>query len=402
MKIAFLSSIYPAHAEKIYLENPKLFQKSSDEQIEFIRWHALSSFVRWNELLENQGFQTSGFNLNLPEVALAWAKENNFETKASDNILEIGLERIRQFKPDIVFSLAPLNYLKNNFLNELIGSLSKKPKLIAWYGANAGEEEIFRYFDLTLSNSKHLVNSLKKKDIQADFLQHSFDPIVLDKIKIPKERINRGAFFGNLELTADFRKRTNFLEKVSIKTRLLDVHATVKVPTFTERFKYFGIKSRYLTSKKINPIISTNRLSKWADPKILPPSPWNLSKKFIRGIKEPCYGKSMLESLASYDFAINYHNKHTGNYACNMRLFESTGLGCTLLTDYKNDLNDYFEIGTEILSYKSADEACEKIEYLYKNPSLSRKISYAGQKKCLECFNTQNQIKILSDILTNL
>ena len=51
MKIAFLSSIYPAHAEKIYRDNPNLKDKSSDEQMEFIRWHALSSFVRWNEML---------------------------------------------------------------------------------------------------------------------------------------------------------------------------------------------------------------------------------------------------------------------------------------------------------------------------------------------------------------
>ena len=51
LKIAFLTSIYPAHAEKIYKENPSLKNKSSDEQMEFIRWDALSS-MRWFELLE--------------------------------------------------------------------------------------------------------------------------------------------------------------------------------------------------------------------------------------------------------------------------------------------------------------------------------------------------------------
>ena len=55
MKIAFLTSIYPAHAEKIYRENPSLKNKSSAEQGDFIRWHALSSYIRWNELLEERG-----------------------------------------------------------------------------------------------------------------------------------------------------------------------------------------------------------------------------------------------------------------------------------------------------------------------------------------------------------
>ena len=89
MKIAFLTSIYPAHAEKIYRENPSLKYKSSDEQMEFIRWHGLSCYVRWPELLESKGFVINKFNNNLPEVALAWARENKVKPKTSDTIHEI-------------------------------------------------------------------------------------------------------------------------------------------------------------------------------------------------------------------------------------------------------------------------------------------------------------------------
>jgi hypothetical protein len=148
VRIAFLSSIYPAHAEKIYRENPSLKNKSSDEQMEFIRWHALSSYVRWFELLEEKGFATCAFNHNLPEVALAWARENQFEPKSIDNIQEIGLEKIKRFKPDVIFAFAPLTYLKNNFLDELIGAARKKPTLMAWSGAKCGDDELFGYFDL--------------------------------------------------------------------------------------------------------------------------------------------------------------------------------------------------------------------------------------------------------------
>ena len=76
MKIAFLTSIYPAHAEEIYEQHPELSQKSYNQQMEFIRWHALSSYVRWFELLEEKGYQTCSFNHNLPHAEHAWAKEN--------------------------------------------------------------------------------------------------------------------------------------------------------------------------------------------------------------------------------------------------------------------------------------------------------------------------------------
>ena len=325
--------------------------------MEFIRWHALSSYVRWFELLEEKGFATCAFNHNLPEVALAWARENQFEPKSIDNIQEIGLEKIKRFKPDVIFAFAPLTYLKNNFLDELIGAARKKPKLIAWYGANCGDEEIFRYFDLTLSNSKHLVNSLINKDIKADFLQHAFDPIILDKIKIPEKRTNRVAFFGNLDVsTIDFRERTKLLEEVSEKTNLLDVYGAHKTPSFKETSKHSLLITRQKISHTLNKFAPNQKFDYWSNKQNMPTSPWELSKNFCKRIKSPLFGQEMLQKLSSYQIALNYHNKHTGDFACNMRLFEATGLGCALITDHKSDLHEYFENETEIISYKSKNE----------------------------------------------
>ncbi len=403
MKLAFLSSIYPAHVRKIYRENPDLKNKSSDEQMEFIRWHALSSYFRWTDLLEEKGFQTCGFNHNLPEVSLAWAKENKFTPKSNNSIWEIGLEKIKKFKPDIIFTFAPLDYKGNGFIDELICSLSKNPKLIAWYGANCGDEKIFRYFDLTLSNSKHLVNSLRAKNISADFLQHSFDPIILEKINIPENPINKVAFFGNLDVsTCDFRERTRLLEEISKKTKLLDIYGEHTKPSRQERTKHALLASRQKIAKSINKVVSNNKIKYWSDEKHLPPTPWPLDKEFCSRIQSPLYGQQMLEKLSSYRVAINYHNKHTGNYACNMRLFEASGLGCALITDGKSDLNEYFETDKEIITYNSVDDAYEKIKFLTQNPKWSEKIAILGQKRCLNFYNTENQITRLSKILNEL
>ena len=45
-----------------------------------------------------------------------------------------------------------------------------------------------------------------------------------------------------------------------------------------------------------------------------------------------------------------------------IRLFESTGLGSCLLTDYKNNLTEFFSTD-EIITYRNNDEAVEKIKY---------------------------------------
>ncbi|MDG1173296.1 MAG: glycosyltransferase, partial [Opitutales bacterium] len=341
-------------------------------------------------------------NHNLPEVALAWAKENKFEPKSNDNVHEIGLEKIKRFKPDIIFAFAPLSYHKNNFLDELIGALSKKPRLIAWYGANCGDEEIFRYFDLTLSNSKHLVNSLREKGIKADFLQHAFDPIILDKIKIPVERLNRVAFFGNLDVsTNDFRERSKLLEKISNQTKLLDVYGVHKTPSFKERSKYSLLKLRQNISSSLTRNLPLKRLNYWSNKQNLPPSPWELSKEFCSQIKKPLYGREMLEKLSSYQIALNYHNKHTGDFSCNMRLFEATGLGTALITDRKSDLHEYFEDGKEVITYETEEELFNCLKTISNNSDMRQSLAVNAQSKTFSKFNTYKQVRILIEILNN-
>ncbi len=400
MRIAFLTSIYPAHAQKIYKENPTLKNQTSEQQIEYIRWHALSSYVRWFELLEEKGFETCSFNHNLPEVALAWSRENKFKPKSGHLIHEIGLEKIKRFKPDIIFSFAPLTYFKSDFLKEIISSLNERPKLFAWYGANCGDEEIFRFFDLTLSNSKHLINSLRKKDIKAFFLQHAFDPIILDKIKIPEERLNRVAFFGNLDInTNDFRERTRLLEQISDRSKLLDIYAALKTPSNREKLKYNLLKARQRVSSSLNQFVPNKRFEYWSDEQNLPPSPWVLGKEFCSRLKPPLYGQEMLQKLSSYRIALNYHNKHTGDFACNMRLFEATGLGCTLITDHKSDLHEYFENNQEVMTYKNKEELLTCVKDLKNDPNLAQSLAVKAQSKILMKFNTENQISNLAEIL---
>jgi len=403
LKIAFLTSIYPKHAEEIYEQHPELSKKSSYEQMEFIRWHALSSYVRWFELLEEKGYQTCSFNHNLPDVALAWAKENRFQTKTSNRIMEIGKEKIIRFKPDIIFCFAPPSYLSNNYLHEIVVSLVNKPKLIAWYGANIGDEKIFNFFDLTLSNSKHLVKRLRNKGIKSDFLGHSFDPIILKKIEIPSKRINRVSFFGNLDLTTrDFNERTRLLEKVFDETGKLDVYGQFSIFSNQQRIKYKILESRSNLCRIVNKVLPINKVGYWANPSNLPTPPLALSRNFERKIKKPLYGHGMLGKLSSYKIALNYHNQHTGDNACNMRLFEATGVGCALLTDYKSDLSDYFEDETEVYSYKNIQELNEKLAYLCNNPLDAELIGNNAKKRVLKSHNIFIQIEIVSDYIRNV
>ena len=371
--------------------------------MEFIRWHALSSYTRWNEYLATKGFEVLYFVHSLPKAELKWAEENDFCPTKENEIFQIGFEKIKRFNPDLIYCSSPLHYTQSNFISELITLLPKKPKLIAWYGANCGDERIFRNFDLTLSNSKHLVNELYKKEISADLLQHSFEPAVLDKIKIPERRINKLGFFGNLDAyTSDFKERNKLLLKISEIENILQVYGTVHKPKALERLKYSAIKGRHNFSKMLSGLLPLTILKKWSQIENLPPSPWPLEKTFSQKVKQPLFGHQMLQTLSNYQIAFNYHNMHTGDNACNMRLFEATGVGCCLLTDHKSDICSIFEPDLEVITYKTLSEAIDKAKYLLNNPKTAQEIAKAGQKRTLTHYTSEKQIDHLVFNLENL
>ena len=93
--------------------------------------------------------------------------------------------------------------------------------------------------------------------------------------------------------------------------------------------------------------------------------------------------------MIAFTATLNKHNNHTGDVACNMRMFEATGLGSTLLTDNKSDIAEYFSPDDEVVVYNSTFEAIDKIKQLIDNPNLARSIAKRGQLRCHDLHNSK-------------
>jgi spore maturation protein CgeB len=70
-----------------------------------------------------------------------------------------------------------------------------------------------------------------------------------------------------------------------------------------------------------------------------------------------------------------------------MRLFEATGSGALLLTDYSDSLNTYFEPEKEVITFKTKEEAADKVKYYLKNDTIRTAIAKRGQEKTLKNYN---------------
>ena len=66
-----------------------------------------------------------------------------------------------------------------------------------------------------------------------------------------------------------------------------------------------------------------------------------------------------------------------------MRLYETTGVGTPLLTDWKQNLSEMFHPEAEVAAYQSAEDCVEKIGYYLKQDGERDRIARAGQERTL-------------------
>ncbi len=88
--------------------------------------------------------------------------------------------------------------------------------------------------------------------------------------------------------------------------------------------------------------------------------------------------------------------------AGNMRLFEATGMGSLLLTDYKPNMSDYFEEGKEVITYKSHADAIDKATYFINHPEEASAIAKNGQSRVFSQYNTENRIRLFEQFCDDL
>jgi len=67
----------------------------------------------------------------------------------------------------------------------------------------------------------------------------------------------------------------------------------------------------------------------------------------------------------------------------NPRTFEIAACGCFQLVDYRSEMSELFNIGTEIICFKDLNDAREKIRYYLNNPDVRAEISARGKERVL-------------------
>jgi predicted O-methyltransferase YrrM len=324
--IVFVNTYYPQFLQSHYALYHELAKAPYDEQIKSLNSQRFGDSDFYSTGMRKAGWHAVDLIVNCNPLQSAWATENGYAGQG----LEIAVEQIRRLKPDVVY-LQDLCLATKEFLSRIRGYT----RLIAGQIASPLPPNAdINGIDIIFSSFPHFVERFRAAGITSYYQPLAFDPGVLDTLAI-KDKIHDVTFIGGV--SPAHGKGLKLLEAVA-----------EMVP-----MDFWGYGAEQL------PVDSIIRKRHHGE----------------------TWGLDMFNTMAQSRITINRHIDVAENYANNMRLFEATGCGALLITDYKDNLNDLFEIGSEVVAYRSSEECAALVKYYLQHPEEAAAIARNGQKK---------------------
>ena len=373
VKFLRISSIYP---EFIKIVGKKINQNNSYEKIlsdVFDAKYSVSNYI--SKELSKKGYVCNEIIHNFKILQKKWLHQYG-DIKINDKVI---YQQIKYYNPDILY-VGDINLLNKEF-REKVKSISDV-KLILCFHCAPFQKKIFDnlfFADSIITCTegyREKITKILKKDTL--LMQHAFNNI--SEINFNEKRDIDISFLGSL-----FLNNKLHVGRIEIIYKL--------IRNYKKNYIAINFAKYFLLDFFIfifDSIIKFNFLK-------------NI-KTFYKIIyiflfsKKPVFGKDMLDILKKTKIVINKHIEDT-KYAGNMRLFEGTGSGCLLITDYKKDLEKLFHIDSEITAYNDDSQIIEKINFYLQNEKKRLKIAENGYKKTTAIHNYRNRINVLDKFL---
>lgn len=247
--------------------------------------------------------------------------------------LKIVLAQVKHYNPDIILN-CDLNHFPSRFLKEI---KSTNRILVGECSFPFKNNINLSYYDLIISAAPHFVDRFRSQGVNAEHLRLGFEASILDKLSFEGNKSDDVVFIGSI--SAYHQDRIKLLEKVS-------QHIPLQI---------YGNVSK----------------------NILIHSP--LKKRIYPAI----WGYNMYQRLSLSGIVLNYHIDVAGENGGNMRMYEATGVGTLLITDWKKNLFEMFEPGKEVIAYRTPEECVELIQYYLEHEGERKAIARAGQERTL-------------------
>lgn len=369
MRIAILDTYYAKFLKAHYRNNGGLKRQNSAVQRASLLKAAFGTSDFYSRHLGEMGHGALDLIVNCVPLQDRWARENDvpfsaFALKlphrtfrmpiigrrlaALPGLMEVAMAQVKAFKPDVLYC-QDLSFFPGDVLRELKTDVKL---VVGQIACPLPPQSFLDGYDLILTSFPHFIDRLKASGIASEYFKIGFDTRVLDELGEVRKDVEV-SFVGGI--SRHHGKAVPLLEHLAATTPI----------------QFFGYGAS--TLPRSSPIRKRHHGEVW--------------------------GLDMYRALARSKITLNRHINVAENNANNMRLYEATGVGSLLITDRKDNLDELFEVGKEILAYSSQEEAAELIRYYLAHPDEAETIARAGQARTLRDHTYKRRIEELVPIL---
>jgi len=384
MRIFILNTDYPRFLSRLYSETPGLERADHETQLAARNDSLFGVADYYSRNFAAHGHAAWEIHLNNPWLQTAWAREHGlpweqppaagdlaqasalrtdrrlqyaktllrplvrrFRARSGAGVrltqeeLRIFLAQVDHYRPDVI-----LNQDMAFIGADVLDSLARRGILIIGQIASPlPVHERFGCYALVISSLPNFVDWFRRRGVRAELNRLGFEPGLLDKLGAPPRRDVPVSFVGSF--SPEHADRIRLLETVASRVDL--------------RLWGSGIERLPANS----PLHACYQGEAW--------------------------GRDMYEALRRSRITLNSHINLSEGFANNMRLYEATGVGTTLVTDRKCNLGEIFVPETEVATYGSHEECVARIEELLADPRRCSGIAAAGQARTLRDHNYFNR-----------
>lgn len=399
MKLFKITRFYRSYLKDFYRKHPGLAGKSFAEQKAALDYDAFGWADYWTHALTPLGYEVMEITCNAMPMQRAWAKENALSPRACADPENIALAQAKSFKPDIVW----FDDIDDELLQAIRAGVPSLKVVLGWVGSAVPRTRVWRHMDLILSCAPESVEYLEKNGFPSEHLHHAFDPRINDRLEQgPKQRDL--SFIGQLVRLNQFHmEREHLLEQLATKIGIDIVSPSaewgwkddVTAPLIAGA--YYGMKALKAVGVPESALRALPMLGKVMD---FPPKSLRLVDPVLKPFLKPgVFGLEMFQVLRDSRITLNIHADSSPRFASNMRLFETTGVGTCMVTDWKDNLPELFEPDKQVVTYRTADECVEKVAWLLDHPKEREEIARAGQARTLREHTFAQRALLLNEII---
>jgi len=390
MKFLILNTDYPEFLRWLYAQHPGLEKQPCEEQMR-VRSESLFGVADfYSSSLRKLGHEAWDIHANSEFMQKAWAREHGIRIEEPTPVeqrartvlhrvrrmaaktplrhlkplvrpvlssldtkptwfYDILAAQIKHHRPDVLLNQV-MNGISSQFLKEM------KPYVRLLVGQHAAtrvsDAEDFRCYDLVVSSFPPTIEYFRRKGIPAELNRLGFEPRVLSCLE-DEERTFDVAFIGSFHSVHS--SRVTWLEALCARF---------------PQIRIWGAGIDHLS----------------------PASP--IRKCYVG----QAWGRAMYQILRKSKITLNHHGD-IAPYANNCRLYEATGVGTLLITDWKENLHEMFDPGKEVVAYRTPEECAELIQYYLEHDEEREVIARAGQERTLREHTYHQRMEELVDIV---